>query len=131
MSYRKRSAGILMALCPFILALCSLSSGEHSLSVTLGIIAGWVAFIIAVANFWLSVLRPFFWEKIHGDMSDYQFISGCPGVGTLLAVLACLLAFGATTPAVLAMLALLLDTSGLPWFVFYTWDDQSLWDTEA
>ena len=60
----------------------------------------------------------------------YNFVSGLPVVGNLLAIAAILVAFGSIPIAVGGLLSFLLDTGGIPWFVFCTWKDRGLWDTE-
>ena len=37
----------------------------------------------------------------------------------------------AIAPSILSLVALILDTGGIPWFVFCMWRDQFIWDTEA
>jgi hypothetical protein len=61
-------------------------------------------------------------------MEGYQFVSGAPLVGTLFVVAAGLLGFGNLPTAVVGLLALVLDTGGLPWFLAMTWHDRSFWD---
>jgi hypothetical protein len=61
-------------------------------------------------------------------MEGYRHVSGIPGLGTIFAILACAVGFGSDVAAMLALAALVLDTGGLPWFVWATWSDKSFWD---
>jgi len=121
---------MVIALAPFALAIFSLVAQRQPLSATIGTISGCIALAFAALNFWLSFLRPVLWRRRHGSMDDYRFVSGLPGIGTFFAILACIVGFGGAAPAILALVALTLDTGGIPWFVFCTWGDQSMWDTE-
>lgn len=129
-SYSRRCIGLLIALAPFVLAVLSLLSEADPFLSNVALIIGCFALLVGGLNFWLSFLRPFLWQRQHGSMEDYRFISGLPGIGTILAVAACLLAFGATVPALIALVVFVIDSGGLPWFVFCTWGDRSLWDAE-
>jgi len=63
-------------------------------------------------------------------MDNYRFVSGLPGIGTFFAIASCIVGFGGTASGILAIVALILDTEGIPWFVICTWTDCSMWDTE-
>ncbi|WP_411825408.1 hypothetical protein [Luteolibacter sp. AS25] len=126
----KRGIGVLLALSPFALAIISLFAQSEPFLATISIIAAFLALAFAVLNSWLSFLRPVLWERRHGNIDDYKFVSGLPGVGTFLAILATVTGFGGTAPSTIALIALALDTGSVPWFVFATWRDKSMWDTE-
>lgn len=66
-----------------------------------------------------------------GEKERYQFVSGLPVIGNLFTLLAVALAFGNVGVAIVALVASLVDTCGLPWFLFCTWTDRGLWDNET
>jgi len=129
-SYVKRALGLLIAVIPFALSIASiiLTASPFLPKTAWGILA--LAMLIGTMNFYLSFLRPLLWEKKHGSMEDYRFISGLPAIATLGACAATLAGFGSSIIAGLAIVVLVIDAGGLPWFVAATWSDQSLWDTE-
>lgn len=129
-SYMKRGIGILIAVIPFALAIASIiaTTSPPFPLVAWGILG--LSLVIGITNFYLSFLRPLLWEKRHGSMEDYRFISGLPAIATLGACAAILAGFGSSLIAGIAILTLIIDAGGLPWFVGATWGDQSLWDTE-
>ena len=57
-------------------------------------------------------------------------MSGIPLFGSLLVVIACAISFGAIGTAVSAIVTVIMDTGGLPWFLFATWSDSSFWDAD-
>ena len=61
-------------------------------------------------------------------MDGYRNVSGIPVLGTLLSILTCVVGFGYDVAAILALATLILDTGGVPWFVWATWSDKSFWD---
>jgi hypothetical protein len=124
----KRSIGVSLASAPAVLAVGSILSDRSPYSVTAGISLGSIGFLIAVFNVWLSFIRPSLWKRRHDTMEGYRHVSGIPGFGTIFAILACAVGFGSDVAAMLALAALVLDTGGLPWFVWATWSDKSFWD---
>jgi len=60
--------------------------------------------------------------------TKFPNVSGFPIIGNLLAVGASIVGFGMIDPSIAALLAVVLDTGGLPWFVILTWRDMSLWN---
>jgi hypothetical protein len=129
-SYMKRSLGLLTAVTPFAFAAASiiLKTSPFLPRIAWGFLI--LSMLIGVLNFYLSFLRPLFWQKKHGSMRDYRFISGLPVIATLGACVAILTGFGSAIIAGLAIVVLAIDAGGFPWFVAATWSDQSLWDTE-
>lgn len=129
-SYIKRGVGVLIAAIPFVLAIASIiaTTSPFLPRVAWGILG--LSLLIGITNFYLSFIRPFLWEKKYGNMEEYRFISGFPAIATLGACTATLAGFGSSIIAGFAILTLVIDSAGLPWFVVATWSDQSLWDTE-
>jgi hypothetical protein len=73
-----------------------------------------LAALIACTNFYLSFVRPFyFWLK----KKSCKFDSGLPGIGTIFLIIGALLLPTNSYLAGLAVLIVLFDTGGLPWFV--------------
>ncbi len=62
-------------------------------------------------------------------MDGYRFDSGLPVLGTLFVIIACLIGFGAAGTAMVLLVISLIDTGGVPWFVFMSWRDKGLWDS--
>lgn len=87
-----------------------------------------LALSIAVSNFFLSFIRPWLHKHRTGSVDGYKFVSGIPVIGTVLSLLGLTIGYGATIPIFLAGVATMLDIGGLPWFLFATWRDGSLWD---
>jgi hypothetical protein len=60
--------------------------------------------------------------------TKFRNVSGLPVIGNLLAVGASIAGLGTIGPPVAALLAVVLDVGGLPWFVVLTWRDKTLWN---
>jgi hypothetical protein len=84
--------------------------------------------LFALLNAHLAMVRPWLYRLRHGSMEGYRFVSGLPLIGSVFVVAAGVLGFGALPTAVVGLVALALDTGGLPWFLIATWRDDSLWD---
>jgi len=71
------------------------------------------AALIAVTNFHLSFVRPLYfrWKK-----KEYKFISGLPAIGTIALIFSGFLLPPNLYLACSALLLVVLDTGGLPWF---------------
>ena len=69
-----------------------------------------LAAAIGTLNFHLSFVRPRIFFKRHGSMDGYHFVSGIPGIGTLLVCLGGVLGFGAVGSAIVGITVLVLDT---------------------
>jgi hypothetical protein len=61
-------------------------------------------------------------------MIGYRNISVTPVLGTVALLLGIVFAFGNVWMALVAVIATVLDTGGIPWFVLMTWRDRDLWD---
>ena len=126
----KRSIGICIALAPAVLAAASILSDRAPYSSVVAISLASISLAIAAVNVWLSFIRPSLWKYSHGTMDGFRHASGTPGLGTIFAILACVIGFGSDLSAILALMASIVDTGGLPWFVWATWSDSSFWDSK-
>lgn len=127
-NYRRRVVGALLLLLPVWLLVASLvvglgSTRENRLGDWQWI--GAAAILpIPVLNCYLAFIRP----RLYGARVGYRNISGIPLFGTLLVIVFGWLAFGDWLVATTGLVALALDTGGLPWFLIATWRDESFWD---
>jgi hypothetical protein len=129
-NYRRRVIGILVCLAPLAVPIASLAAGlawnrAENFS---GILIVIPAALLSKLNFYSSFLRGWLYHRKHGTLDRYQHESGIPVVGSLLLVVGSVFGFGAIGTALLGIIAVALDTAGLPWFLFATWQDSSLWD---
>lgn len=85
------------------------------------------ALAIATLNSWLAFGRPIY-LRWRDPQTKFRNLSGLPVIGNLLAVGASIAGFGTIGPPVAALLAVVLDIGGLPWFVVLTWRDKTLWN---
>ncbi|WCM92461.1 hypothetical protein M5C99_19205 [Acidovorax sp. NCPPB 2350] len=129
-NWRRRSFGALICLFPVLLALASLATAVLGEGLGTASEAPWlcgIALFIGLFNFSLSFVRPLWLHKVRG-VHEVAGSSGAPIIGSVFAVLACTLGFGATLTSVVALIAVALDTGGAPWFLIATWRDSTLWD---
>ena len=115
-NYHRRALGSFICLSPAVLLFASLGVGwgfPRQSGIGMGLIA--LGLLVAGVNLTLSFLRP----------------SGLPVVGTLLVVLGGLAGFADWRVATAGLVALVLDTGGLPWFLLATWRDRSFWDADS
>jgi hypothetical protein len=84
--------------------------------------------MLGLFNFYLSFVRPVLFRWRYGSLEQYRFVSGVPGVGTILVVIGGLLGFGSVVTASVGLAAMLLDTGSSIWFLLATWNDSSFWD---
>ncbi|MDR0226337.1 MAG: hypothetical protein LBI66_07945 [Burkholderiaceae bacterium] len=127
-NWPRRSLGLLLGLLPLWLALVSLAQALNDPQDE----ALWLAcaaLAVGVFNFSLAFLRPLWLSTVRG-LTKFSHASGAPGIGSLLVLLACGFGFGGLVTSVLALMAVLLDTGGTPWFLASTWRDSSFWDED-
>jgi hypothetical protein len=130
-NYPRRAIGLLVVFGPVALAVASGfgSLGRaHAARMTVGGFALALALVVAAANFYLSFVRTALYHRRHGSFEGQRNISAVPLFGTVFGLLGSALGFGSLACAVMALTVLLVDTGGLPWFVFWTWKDASFWD---
>jgi hypothetical protein len=128
-NYLRRALGAAVCLGPGAIVIASLVVGF--LSVHGGAAGVWIAAIgllLGGLNAYLSFGRPLLYGLSHGGMKGYKFVSVVPLFGTLAVTLAAILYFGAEYTAIVGLVALFVDTGGLPWFLVMTWRSGSLWD---
>lgn len=126
-NWLRRSLGLLLGLLPLWLALASLAQAMNYPREEALWLAG-AALAVGVFNFSLAFLRPIWLSTVRG-LTEFSHVSGAPGIGSLLVLLACGFGFGGLVTSVLALIAVLLDTGGSPWFLASTWRDSSFWDS--
>jgi hypothetical protein len=122
--------GVLICTLPITVPAASLIAGrfyQRPPLVGLGFTSA--ALLIASLNFYLSFVRPAFFRQFR-SAAEYRHVSGIPLFGTLLILAGSLYGFGASGTAVLGVIAGLIDTGGLPWFLAVTWHDASFWDAK-
>ena len=130
MNYSRRVLGVLLCFAPVWLIILSLAWAHaghirHIRESKYGLGMVVVAIMLGVLNLYLAMIRPALFQRRPG----YRNISGFPVIGTLLVIAGIVCAFGNVPAGILAIVAVLLDTGGLPWFLLWTWHDYSLWDT--
>ena len=129
----RRSIGIALCFSPVVLLVASLVCGKASrsdrfLSLSLSLGFAVLGLLIGILNAHLSFFRPWLYRLRQGSMEGYRFVSGLPLIGTLFVAVAGVFGFGAVPTAVVGLIALTLDTCGLPWLLIATWHDVSMWD---
>lgn len=77
-----------------------------------GIIAALVILLFSY-NIYTSFLRPWIHQRRFGSLDDYQYVSGAPGLGSLLVPVAALLLPNFTWIGVVLLAIYLLDTGGI------------------
>lgn len=110
-----RGLGVLVGCIPIAILVASLL-GDGGSS-TAGLVVMLIALAIAALNSSLALRR------------EERNVSGVPLIGTILVVVGGIVGFGSLACAVLGLVAYALDTGGIPWFVFATWRDDSLWSS--
>ena len=130
-NWLRRSLGIAACGVPFSLLVASLIVAATSERASEPFAVFWLAGValgFAILNFTLSFIRPLWitWVRRQGPA---RHVSGFPLLGNLFAVLAGIFGFGAAGTSLVALIALILDTGGLIWFVAMTWRDEGFWDS--
>jgi hypothetical protein len=127
-NHGRRALGVAICLAPVFLLVVSPLVGEPSEGWARGLGLVICALPVAFLNFYLSVIRPALYKRRRGSMDGYRHTSGIPIFGNLLVVIGGVVGFGDWRTASVGLVALALDTGGLPWFLIATWRDRSLWD---
>jgi hypothetical protein len=129
-NYLRRFFGLLLAAAPFFLFIASIIYGatHETGSFWTAVFAAGIAAFIAALNFHCSFIRPFLYRRFHGTMDGYRFVSAFPIVGTIFAIIAAIIGFGAIGTASVCLAATTFDTGAGHWFVYSTWRDKSFWD---
>jgi hypothetical protein len=125
----RRVIGVLVCSAPIVLLVASFAHWlVHRGSGMYGLAPAGVGLVVGGLNAYLSFARPWLYRLRHGSLAGYRFVSGFPLLGTVAAVWCGVVGFGEGLPAAVGLVALLLDTGGLPWFLVVTWRDTSFWD---
>jgi hypothetical protein len=129
-NYVRRGIGVLICGSPIWLAVVS---GVMSFYHSRPIAGGWnyffiLAGLIAPFNLYLSFIRPWLYRWKHQSMEGYRFISGIPGIGTILVILGLLACFQDLPSAIIGVVITIFDCGGLPWFLVFTWRQKDMWD---
>ena len=86
----------------------------------LGTVLGWALLIVGASlsllNFHLSFTRPLY-HRLRRRRGEYRFISGFPFIGSLLCLLSLPFFPTPSAPQLIAIIAALLDTGGIHWFI--------------
>jgi hypothetical protein len=115
-SILRRAGAIVVALLPIALHVASAMSSRRSALVLVGEAFAMIALTLGALDFYVSFIR-----------RKTPRVSPAPLVGTLLVVVAGVLAFGDRATAIFALVAYMIDTGGPPWFIAATWRDRSMW----
>jgi hypothetical protein len=128
-NYVRRAVGVVACFAPVALLLASLGVGlgfPRESGFGLGLATA--GLVVAGFNLYLAAVRPVLYSWRHGSTEGMRNVSGLPVLGTLLVVVGGVIGFADWRSAAAGLVALVLDTCGLPWFLLATWSDRSLWD---
>ena len=126
----RRVIALAIGLSPVVLILASLATSIFGPNKPPFSMVGFViaALLIAVLNFHLSFIRPRILLRRHGSLDGIRHISGLPAVGNILVTLSMSLGFGSLGTTLIGLIAIAIDTGGLPWFLVAIWRDASFWE---
>jgi hypothetical protein len=93
----------------------------------LQIIAGSIIAVIVIAlfsfNIHTSFLRPWMHQRKNGSLDDYHFVSGAPGLGSILVPIVAILLPNYSWIGIILLALYLLDTGGIHIAAFtFIWD---------
>jgi hypothetical protein len=130
-NYARRAIGVVVCSAPVALLLASLGASRASPRESgFGIGLAALGLVVASFNLYLAAVRPALYVWRHGSTRGMRNVSGMPLLGTLLVVVGGIVGFADWRSATAGLLALVLYTGGLPWFLLATWSDRSFWDAE-
>ena len=125
----RRVIGVSICLSPVVLLGASIAASFGANRAPFSAVAiAVMALAIGALNFYLSFIRIRWIHRRRGSLDGVASVSGFPMVGTLLALASGVLGFGSIGTAGIALIAVMIDTGGAPWFLVATWRDKSLWD---
>lgn len=129
-NYARRLLGTAICFGPVVLIVVSLIVAASSLNGEFaGLGLALAGFVIGLLNAYLSFARPQLYLWRHRSLDGYRHVSGVPAIGTLFVTMSGVGGFGELPTATIGLIALSLDTGGLPWFLIATWRDRQLWDS--
>jgi hypothetical protein len=128
-NWLRRGVGLVICCSPILLLEASLFYGlaGHDLWRPAGLVVELLALLVGGHNLYLSC-RGAIHQWRFGSLDGYRHISGLPAVGSMLAILGVFLGFGSIVAAVIGLVAVAVDTGGLPWFLVCIWHDESFWE---
>jgi len=119
----RRGAGLLLGASPVLLALASVLKNGGFAASSLAILYASVGALICLLNLWII-----FGRRLRHGPGEMRYVSPVPIFGAIAFVAALSESFGSTVLAVVCLGGLMLDQGGLPWIIYYTWNDSSFWD---
>ncbi len=122
----RKVAVVTLCLAPLALLLCSVATSgrEHAHSWLASGLAG-AALIVATLNIWITFVQPA--RQNRRDPSvPLRRVSAIPMVGTVFAVMARLVSSEDLVAQCISVVALVLDTGGAPWVLFWLWRNKHL-----
>ena len=128
-NWTRRLIGAVLCLSPLAILLAStIAAYFHRNNPPFAFVAfALLALAAATYNFYLSFIR----LPLHRWLTPHEHaknVSVVPVWGTLFVLCAAVFGFGSIGTALIALVAVLVDTGGTPWFLLVTWRDRSLWD---
>jgi len=127
-NYLRRSLGLLACFSPVFLAVASIVAPPRRVSLLVGIPVLFAA-CIALCNCYYSWFRGRIYKWRHGTLEGYRVVSGIPLVASIVLTVVVGATVGSRPIGIISLVLLIIDTGSLPWFIFSTWHDRSLWDT--
>lgn len=125
----RRGLGAVVCFAPVFILVSSFAYSDTGRSTgRLGFGLAVVALAIGALNSYLSFARPLLYRLRQSSMEGYRHVSGAPLIGTVFVLAAGVAGFGELPATIVALVAAIIDTGGLPWFLISTWRDESLWD---
>lgn len=85
---------------------------------TVAILVALLAMFFVGFNLYTSFFRPWMHRRVHGDYSNYQYVSGAPALGSILIGIAALFLPSSPWIGSLLLTLYLIDTGGIHFFVF-------------
>ena len=87
---------------------------DHSpFKLTVAILVALLAVLVVGFNLYTSFLRPWMYRRAHGDYSGYQYVSGAPGLGSILIAIAALFIPSASWIGGLLLFLYIIDPVGI------------------
>jgi len=130
----RRVIGIVAGLAPVVLALAAFFIekrpiyGIHNM---IGRIIFGLGAFISLSNLYFSFLRYPLVILLGGEKENYRSTSGIPIFGNLAVLVGLWLCSPSVWLNAGAIVAIAIDTGGLPWFIACVWKDKSFWDGTA
>jgi len=134
-NYLRRTLGVLICFSPVGLMVLSLvcpplasNRSLRLLGAACGLTFALLALLVGMLNAYIAFIRPALYRWRHGSLEGMRGVSVGPMLGSALVILAGMIGFGDIPTAVVGLIAVALDTGGLPWLLVDRWRDRSFWD---